>query len=1502
MESLAEHLIDDAPLLWLRYLLVPMFAQWSQLHGSWMSKHAAAGSAEAEASLSGSATELSGASTMLRLLHALSTFSLRAALRREKKLADELQSRVRELSHTPDTDAISNNNNNNNSNIGRSKRTGKIDPTCASMTRNEESKAASPSSRPFPSADEALAREAVADIHRRQRQHVGELLCFTGTLARTTQSFALLSGGGLTLLMVFVVRLLGHAQAAWGEWARTRTAAEFGHDRPSQTTSTRTALHPLELRPGSLRNNSGSSKGVEGEEEEEDTHAGRGGDGGDGNSDRHHHHHPQQQQQQQLQYQYSSRKRVRDETVTRTEAIPSTTATTAAAPASTTASLTDSFASLRLLLVAAARRYAAELWRCWWLLFGFYGTDLYTNDVVARALDEEEVEIAGVHCMSPAQQAQWWKTRLAARVKQHALSETHWLWCRTATAYVEAFMAGVFVDDDDDDGDEASNDGSTAALYRRTLADTARIFFDAVQDVLTLYGQAMLAQRSGGLQSATAVAPATLQSVLCNTLGTQAIVPQFLVNSICCSTDAAIAKAHGTHLQLQQEQQQQQQQQWCRQMGVYAWVLGPTLLRTQPSEEVSWMGSGVNSTVDGCDIGGAGGAGEVSVGELHELHHSAWRRCGTRLADVLSDTAARMAWVLRQADKLDVPSANAATANDNTSNRRSVNNNNNKTTTSTIASTATAARSAAQQDSGSNCDDATLAGYAGLIQVFDEVVFDDDLTRSSTACPRVNGAASTVNSTSSLSSASAPVPVNSVAYNFYAFYDASCFFVLRPERQRLFTRSIQKLCELVTASAGVTSSLSAISEVHDDPFLASLRGDTRLWMLLAHGVLVQLERRGRLAREDEALLVTGLLPLLSVLSSRATPVAPTGHRQSVGHDPDASEDLTRDSAGGVLAWADLASMQDLLLLLGSGMLNLPWDLEQLYLVVQRHTFLCARFGQPTLYQRVLPAAETSFHAALSPDAYVALHANLRKGVARMLQWFTADTAASPGAAAAATAATADVWSLPGTPLPRSATAASPTAERSTTSFNAAAAAAAAADAPRSHQLADPMTRMNNSNNGNDNDLRWIHEDAPLGQICADMDRYFQQRDALLLLLHADDEGPPHSGGKTAKATTSSTPGAGAATAVEGVDEEVVEGYINAALDSHGEVAAPFTASGACGLLIILGAYRSLSRALYRLRVALEEQLRMAREDDVGEFVGRSVTYCTSVDIQKMRVLVTLVHRSVFAGHAQPRGLLRLWLGYLQQLFLCVVPLASNVSGAADGGVQTGEEEALTLMPASWQQSHHVQSLFGGRVYRTGWRALQHDGEPPSHTRLREVLGECLADLLVLPYHSTDAEPLSCSTSAMYGGGDYTVSRPPTSAMTTAHATRRLRTAAVLQHTFPHAVAEVLCEMLAIPLDNEDDSEEEGVQESALDFAGTATTTITTTTTTTTTTTAKAGSSPSELEERGSAIKRSFLGLAGFLALLRRVELLVVPGTLRDRRLAYALRRMYAAADAAALGM
>ncbi|KPI86023.1 hypothetical protein ABL78_4926 [Leptomonas seymouri] len=1314
VDLLAKHLMEDAPLLWLRHLLVPMYLQWTQRCTNTSSRTAQGGAGAGAVCSHPSSAEWGGASVMHRLLQCLCEYGLQEALRREQQLAAEVLEHVRQRPAT----------------AARGSASSRDGPAASSCTA------------PLSLAEVAAARATLGDVQRRQRQHVSELLCFSGTLARAAQSFKVLSSGGFTLLTVFAVRLLGLARAMWVEWASTRTAVELSRSGPLRTMlssdagrGTGTVMY---LRDVSLEKHASDDEEAVRDQQREGSLP-------------------------------PPSKRHRAEC----------SAAERSGQDSGEPSVADTLAALRHLLTTAAREHGMQLWRCWLVLFGLYGSDVYTNEAVAQALEDEELEKAEVRRMSGAQQAQWRKARMAARVKQHALSETHWLLCQTIVVYVETAMEGSLAV-------EKTNDGSTTVLYRRLMAETLRSFFKEVRDALRLYGQAMSALRSGGLQDSVTVVSAELQSVINNAPVTQHVFQCVLAGALrgAPTNVAAAATAPAKSRRL-----------FGQQAGLFIWRLYPVLLRTQVPEEASWMSSSGGCSSEstgavGAFVGAAGDDGEVAVAEFTEQQHTHWRRQGAQLSATLGDAAARVELLLTRAEEVGASSASPTGVHDGGSRNSG-------------AGAAAGATNAASEGVTHQGDDGTLGGYADLMQLLEGAVFDGVVERAAGAA-----AASAPDPLSPPPAAAAAPPLDGIARGFFSVYDASCFFVLQPERQRLFTRSIRELVDLVEADTTVAGC--------DGGLLSTLRRDTRLWMLLSHGVLLQLERRGRMAHEDEALLVTGLLPLLSALSSRtgtarlsACASGSADARSRPTTEGGAEGEGAADDAAAWPAWADPAAAQELLLLLASGLLAVPWSREQVYMAVQRHAALCARLGE----------RDTSADEALC------------RSVARMRLWFATDRGAPGGASSSHVrrdaAAAHDVWGFPGS----------------------------------AHSPTSPTAAMSDGFSGGVG-INCGRSATALPRICDAIDAHLQQNDAFLRQLSSGAGGAPEKNARTADGGPAAD-----------LTEEMVEAYFQSALDRHAHVTADFTsAAGAYGLLMVVGAYRTLSRSLYGLRASLEEQRRMARDDDFREFVGRSATFCASDDINTVRALLTVVHRCVFVDHCQPMGLLRLWLGYLQHLFLCVVPLPSS-SCVGDGG---GRDETLTLMPSSWQRRHHVVSLFGSREYRTGWRALQHDGAPSSHTRLREVLGECLADLLVMPYHTPGRKLTTAATSQGF--------HLPAEEAPAAASMLLSRTSAVLQHTLPHAVLEVLCELLHIPMDacHTDGGESVSAAAQAASAPGT--------------------SSAAAVEACGAAIEKSFLGLAGLLAFLRRLELLMVPGSLQDRRLEHLLRCIYVAADAAAVGV
>lgn len=1168
VESLARHLLRDAPLSWLRCLLVPMYTQWQrqqEKEKQQQQQRVRVLGGGGGGAVTGKKDD-DGDETMHDLLDALSAAAMRVAVQEERAIVEHVLALVQRLSAP-------------------------VDSAVLTTAFND-------------------AREALQELRQRQRRHSAELVYFTGTLARTTQSFSVLGSGAATLLLVFVTRLAGHVRASWAEWSQSHTAADMSRAGPL-----RDVLYGSGPSSLASRADGDVAKPERQAEAESDDQP------------------PRQQR--------------------RVEAA---------------ACVVDTLAALRTCLTASAHQHAVELWRCWLTLFGFYGADLYVDPDVAQAVEAEAEAKAGVRLMSATQQAQWRRLRLHASVRQHVLSETHWLLCSTVVACVEASTRDAAAAARREEQRVAPAESS---LFSRVMAATLNDFFAHVKGELRRYGTAAIAHRSGVLQAAATAGPAALQSVAHNTAALQTLFSSAVAESVGGSSGCArMAWVTGGE---------------DAQTGTALWHIAPTLLRTQVADETAWMGTGGGSNeVDYDAVGADDEDDDWGFADASAAH---WRRCAAQLTAAWSDTSSRAERLL------------------------------------TRVAAVTATQPAESADG---------SGSERQVQLVEEVIYED----FATAAAATAGAAR----------------LDDVSALFFSVFDATCFFVLRPERQRLFTRSIQHLCSLVAATKKRSRKLAHA------PLVTAMRHDTRLWMLLAHGVLLQRERSGRMAREDEALIVSGLLPLLSVLVN-----SPMN-----GEEDD--EDDESDALGATWwTWANLPSTRDMLLLLASGLLALPWSGEEMYLAVCRHTDLCER----------------STHVPLSPGNSPRTH--LLQEVQRMSRWFDADVSLSGSSAAVRSAAS-----------------------------GATAASAAAAAAPSVWDLGDGVSQVTSPSSP----AVPPHGSADLGgpaslrQLCQQLDIHTRQSSDFHRLYAPLSDGPDVT-----------------------VAEDAAEACFTAALDRHARVGGPNLSSAPCGILMVVGAYRSLSRGLYRLRTALAEQHRMARDDDGGNFVGRSVTFCTSADVSAMRTLLTVVHRVVFGHVCRPHGLLRLWIGYLQHLFCCLVPRSTSGESGGD------EADTLVLMPSSWQQRHRVTNIFGARVYRTGWRALQHDGEAASHTRLREALGECLADLLLMPYRTSAVEAGDAAAGA----------------------------AAALQYTLPHAVLSTLCECLAIQTG---------------DTAATSETT----------------SSPTTADARGAGVRQSFLGLAGLLAFLRRLELHVVPGSLQDPRLQSVLRCVYDAADAAALGV
>lgn len=1136
VQALAAHLVHDAPLLWLRFLLVPMYTQWTQ------QRHTTAAAGAPPTS-----ERDSGGGTMHCMLNAVAAAVLPAALAREDEWADALMDLVTEAQAA----AVS------------------ASPTALAAARRR-------------------LRERRVALQDEQRQHIGEVMYFTGTLARAAQSFMVLGHGGHALLAVLLRRLVGEARASWAEWAGRLTAVQL-----------RDVAHHL--------SGSTAETGVKAEVTTEEAEERRSAPGA---------------------------KRPRVE----------------AAPGDAAA---DAFAAVRVTVQAAAREHARLLWRCWYVLYGFYGADLYTDDAVARALAEEDMEKAGVRRMPNAQQEHWRRLRLAADVKQYSVSETHWLWLQCLLAAAERTMSAALQRAHRRGGDDVRKSGRAAAadgagLYECLVRDAVHAFLGELRAALRVYGEAVLALRTGVLHSTSTTAmPVALQALAHNITALQDSFARSLIAGLACAPSALPSLR--------------------RTSGVYLWQLQPTLLRVQAPEEGTWMSTtGGEQPGDGV---GATDAAEATASAFADAFQRRWRQRARVLTSVLADANHVMERTLmhgRSRPAMTTPSGHLLAP---------------PTTTTTAVAAVEPGMSAEDGEQ----DAAEGVMMAGLLSAL------------------VHAAPATADARGSEGGAASAV-LGGIAADFAAVFDQSCFFVLRPERQRLFTRSVERLHELLRESGHA-------------PLLRVVRGDARLWMLLVHGTLLQLERRGRMAREDEALLASHLLPLLVLLDSRGGPgAAPEG----------AAETSNAGVRSGEAVWADTAVARHVLVLLASGMTTLPWDVEQAALLVQRHIALCQRYASA----EAEGAHMASWFAA--PDDTARTASALTSTMPPPLRQL-------PGAVGVPLSS----WDALDAPVGSSSPAAD--GERAHAGHGSGSGAAALA---REIDVIDAQSR-----HGRD----LINSPAGVAQ--------------------GEEDGCSASptiaiAAGTASLLASAAGLPAAAAPPRRADEDAVEARLAAALMRHGRAAAgpASLAPAPCALLLVVGAYRTCARALHVLRAALEEQHRMAREDEVGEFVGRAATFCTTDDIAAFRGVLETVHHCVFASAVRPWGLVRLWMGYLQHLFLCVVPRSAAADAAGGGdGAGGAEADSLVLMPSSWQQRRHVASIFGARVYRTGWRALQHDGEPASQTRLREVLGECLADLVLLPYTADMPSPMQ----------------------------------AVLQHTLPHAVLGVLCELLHVPVDSSD---------------------------------------------------------------------------------------------------
>lgn len=292
-----------------------------------------------------------------------------------------------------------------------------------------------------------------------------------------------------------------------------------------------------------------------------------------------------------------------------------------------------------------------------------------------------------------------------------------------------------------------------------------------------------------------------------------------------------------------------------------------------------------------------------------------------------------------------------------------------------------------------------------------------------------------------------------------------------------------------------------------------------------------------------------------------------------------------------------------------------------------------------------------------------------------------------------------------------------------------------------------------------------------------------------------------------------------------------------ALDEHMRLVTPLRLPPPCGTLLVVATYRNLAHTLYQWRNAWEEQRRLAEGGDARDYLGRTGTLCTSLDVRVFRTVVRLTHRMVFAFQLQPVGLLRLWLGYLWHLFTTLVPCSDS-------------EESWELMPYSWQLRQVVNCL-GETVERRGWRALRPT-QNTSQTALRMILGELLVDLALLP--CVDRTSLTDCPAAVPWPPQLEAWRSPQqSSESELQAVQRL---------LPHAVLEEVCLILGI------DTEQP----------------------------VPVGGGVKDLSQHS----QSLLGLSGLVAMCKRLDEVIVPGSITNARLAHLIRCLWAAADQQAL--
>lgn len=276
---------------------------------------------------------------------------------------------------------------------------------------------------------------------------------------------------------------------------------------------------------------------------------------------------------------------------------------------------------------------------------------------------------------------------------------------------------------------------------------------------------------------------------------------------------------------------------------------------------------------------------------------------------------------------------------------------------------------------------------------------------------------------------------------------------------------------------------------------------------------------------------------------------------------------------------------------------------------------------------------------------------------------------------------------------------------------------------------------------------------------------------------------------------------------------------------------PFHFPAPCSLLLVVSLYETLSKRFCELRLNWERALDRDESDGVGSSASALREFCASTDVSMFGVVMTLANRMVFAFQPQEPELFRRWFGYLFHVFSVFVP--------------PSEEEMVRRRPAG---PASATDCFGDAINgaQSGWRTLHLAAQQSSQTELRGLLGEKLAQLVILPFADTHVVEECPSAQPRH------TSRESLS-----------RAVELSRRTTPLAVLETLALFLGIPPGREG-------QELPLpaDVAATL----------------------------GKSMRHSFLGAWGLVSFLRTLEEGMVSAESSGPRFRYLLRTLWSVAD------